>query len=212
MTSYTVTIAPDDADLPTTTIRLDVAGAAASIRELRLIPGTAGGLTPGELPVLDMNQLVAAVVAAVAPSSVAGQTSVAPQTRKAQPRRADAGGGARKRKGRSTSEDVAPAAPRKNSAARNSAAGSAASTPSAKTVVDKAPVAKRAAKKKTAATKAADAAKSGSRTYRRMPEDFAEVTRQAGESAAVIADHYGVPRHTAYGWIRSARAKAVTAG
>ncbi|MEU4221649.1 helix-turn-helix domain-containing protein [Actinoplanes sp. NPDC026623] len=39
------------------------------------------------------------------------------------------------------------------------------------------------------------------RAYRRMPEDFAAVLRQAGTSTA-IADHYGVPRHTAQGWIR----------
>jgi transposase len=33
-----------------------------------------------------------------------------------------------------------------------------------------------------------------------MPDDFAAVYRQAG-TASAIADHYGVPRHTAQGWI-----------
>jgi hypothetical protein len=33
-----------------------------------------------------------------------------------------------------------------------------------------------------------------------MPEDFAAVYRQVG-TAAAIADHYGVPRYTAQGWI-----------
>ncbi len=33
-----------------------------------------------------------------------------------------------------------------------------------------------------------------------MPDDFAAVYRQAGTTAA-IADHYGVPRHAAQGWI-----------
>jgi hypothetical protein len=47
----------------------------------------------------------------------------------------------------------------------------------------------------------------GGRTYRRIPDDFDQVQRQAGQSASVIADHYGVPRHTAYSWIRSARKK-----
>ncbi|MFD0523145.1 hypothetical protein [Paractinoplanes durhamensis] len=50
-----------------------------------------------------------------------------------------------------------------------------------------------------AAGAAADIA--AERVYRRMPDDFSAVYRQAG-TAAVIADHYGVPRHTAQGWIR----------
>jgi transposase len=41
-----------------------------------------------------------------------------------------------------------------------------------------------------------------------MPNDLATVYQQAG-TPAVIADHYGVPRHTAQGWIR--RLKATTA-
>ena len=32
------------------------------------------------------------------------------------------------------------------------------------------------------------------------PDDFAAVYRQAGTTAA-IADHYGVPRYTAQGWV-----------
>ncbi|MEV0269771.1 hypothetical protein AB0H43_13410 [Hamadaea sp. NPDC050747] len=48
----------------------------------------------------------------------------------------------------------------------------------------------------------------GGRTYRRVPDDFDQVLRQAGGNAAVIADHYDVPRHTAYSWIRSARKRS----
>jgi hypothetical protein len=33
-----------------------------------------------------------------------------------------------------------------------------------------------------------------------MPDDFAAVYAQAGTTAA-IADHYGVPRYTAQGWV-----------
>jgi transposase len=43
-----------------------------------------------------------------------------------------------------------------------------------------------------------------------MPDDFATVYAQAG-SAAAVADHYSVPRHTAHGWIRRLRDQS-TAG
>ncbi|MER5454689.1 MULTISPECIES: hypothetical protein [unclassified Micromonospora] len=38
------------------------------------------------------------------------------------------------------------------------------------------------------------------RVYRRMPEDVVEVFNRTGTVTAV-AEHYGVPRHTAQGWI-----------
>lgn len=196
MTSYTVTIAPDDPDLAVTTIRLEVTDATATIRELRLVPGSSGGLTPGGLPVLDMNQLVAAVVAAVVPRS--GSTK--PQPEVAAPVQA--------RQGRLAS----PATPRK--AARKRGSGRERSTeddtvatPARKKAAGKTRPAKptKVAKK----TAAAPAEPGGSsRTYRRVPDDFDQVLRQVGESASVIADHYGVPRHTAYSWIRSARQRA----
>ena len=45
--------------------------------------------------------------------------------------------------------------------------------------------------------------------YRRTPEDITAVYQQAG-TAAAIADHYGVPRHTAQGWIRRMKATNTT--
>jgi len=190
MTSYTVTIAPDDPDLAVATIRLDITDASATIRELRLVPGSNGGLTPGGLPVLDLNQLVAAVVAAVVPTSAAAgaePTVAATPARKANsanrpaPRKA-----APKRAAHSAKGEVEAAKPRKKATAK---------TPEVK--------ATKAAKKAAAAT-----SERGGRDYRRVPEDFDQVLRQAGESASVIADHYGVPRHTAYSWIRSARKRS----
>ncbi|MBX7266877.1 hypothetical protein KIF24_13150 [Micromonospora sp. Llam7] len=38
------------------------------------------------------------------------------------------------------------------------------------------------------------------RVYRRMPDDVVEVFNRTGTVTAV-AEHYGVPRHTAQGWI-----------
>jgi hypothetical protein len=189
MTSYTVTITPDDPDLAVTTIRLDITDSAAAIRELRLVPGSAGGLTPGRLPVLDMNQLVAAVLAATVPGSAAeGPMPSRPSRMAATPKAA-----AKRAERSAEAAPVAKTVPSKTAAKRTTKATS---------------VAKRTAAKKTAAKKTAAAREAGGRTYRRVPDDFDQVLRQAGGSASIVADHYGVPRHTAYSWIRSARKKA----
>jgi hypothetical protein len=45
------------------------------------------------------------------------------------------------------------------------------------------------------------------RVYRRMPDDLAEVYAEHGTVVAV-AKHYGVPRHTAQGWIGRLRASS----
>jgi hypothetical protein len=49
------------------------------------------------------------------------------------------------------------------------------------------------------------------RVYRRMPDDFAAVYRQAS-TAAAIADHYDVPRYTAQGWIGRYKKQDAAAG
>jgi hypothetical protein len=41
---------------------------------------------------------------------------------------------------------------------------------------------------------------SGARAYRRMPDDLAATYAESG-SVTAVARHYGVPRHTAQGWI-----------
>jgi transposase-like protein len=44
----------------------------------------------------------------------------------------------------------------------------------------------------------------GGRACRRLPEDLAEVYERR-QSVTVIAGHYGVPRHTAQGWMNRLR-------
>jgi hypothetical protein len=44
----------------------------------------------------------------------------------------------------------------------------------------------------------------GRRAYRRMPDDVVEVYQASG-GATALARHYGVPRHTAQGWLRRLR-------
>ncbi|MDM4718686.1 hypothetical protein QTQ03_03400 [Micromonospora sp. WMMA1363] len=51
-----------------------------------------------------------------------------------------------------------------------------------------------------AARRRAEASVPEGRVYRRMPEDVVEVFNRIGTVTAV-AEHYGVPRHTAQGWI-----------
>ncbi len=64
------------------------------------------------------------------------------------------------------------------------------------------------AKKAAAAGQSAkpEPTSSGGRSYRRAPADLATVLGQAG-TASAVADHYGVPAHTAQSWIRTLRRK-----
>ena len=87
-------------------------------------------------------------------------------------------------------------------ATTKAASTKAASTKAGSTTAGKA--ARNASAKKTAV------GGSGGRVYRRMPEDLPTVYRQTGSTAA-IADHYGVPRHTAQGWLRRIRGTAAQA-
>lgn len=289
MTTYSVTITPDDPAQAVTTIRLSLDGATTTVRELRLSPGSGGSLVPGDLPVLDLNQLVAAVLAATAgpapvaapakpsrrtpavpapapgeleiqapaateavapkkptrkrtaaeptatPAAAPAETLVAPvgaKTAAAGPVEAGTGkAGASKSSAGKAKASASTAEPAKSGAAKSSATKSGAT----KTGVGKAGAGKavrakvsaraaaatvrekKAAPAKATARKAASSTpdtgrpSGASRSYRKLPEDFEQVLRQAGDSASVIADHYDVPRHTAYGWIRTARKKATAA-
>ncbi|WP_290856842.1 hypothetical protein [Hamadaea sp.] len=206
MTAYTVTITPDDPGMAVTTIRLDITDSAAAISELRLTPGAGGGLAAGGLPVLDLNNLVAAVVASVVPASRAPKPAAATT-----PTPAAAG---------VSTEDAAPAplalsrkaagkraAAKKPAAKKTTAQKTTAKKTSAKAAEAKSTPAKAARPAKAAKKTTSAPAERASRTYRRVPDDFEQVLRQAGDSANIVADHYGVPRHTAYSWIRSARKK-----
>jgi hypothetical protein len=45
----------------------------------------------------------------------------------------------------------------------------------------------------------------GKRPYRRTPDDLATVAKMENMSPGKVAEHYGVPRHTATGWLRNLR-------
>ena len=59
MTSYTITITPEDADGTTTTLRLAVTGGTATLTDVHLHAGA--GLSAGQLPAIDYALLLRAV-------------------------------------------------------------------------------------------------------------------------------------------------------
>jgi hypothetical protein len=59
VTTYTITITPDDSSAMTTTLRLDTAGGDVTLTDLHLHKGS--GLSTGELPAIDYGMLLQAV-------------------------------------------------------------------------------------------------------------------------------------------------------
>jgi len=241
MSSYTITIAPDDPSQATTTLRVAVTDTATRITELLVQAGNSDELSAGQLPILDLNQLTRAITAAVFPPathiapplpqpaephvipavSVTEQpqaqtpqvqqqafnsadqptdhpTAPAAQAPTLQPPAAPIIPSQRKKTAPSKTQPAQPKSPPAKTAARQGASDKPKD----------AKPAKRAAKK---AAPIASSAADGGRTYRKAPQDLAVVFRQAG-TATAIADHYDVPKHTAYGWIRNLKKDlAVTA-
>jgi hypothetical protein len=74
----------------------------------------------------------------------------------------------------------------------------------------KAAAAKKATRTRAARSDAGRESANGRRAYRRMPEasEVAALYKAAG-SATAVAEHYGVPRHTASGWVRRLRSQGL---
>lgn len=209
MTSYTITITPDDDSATTTTLRLDTADGGVKLTDLHLHAGN--GLSTGVLPAIDYGLLLRAITPTTptpiltAPPTVheigatpASNTETVavqqPDTPQSQTRAGRAT--ARRAPNKATpaaTEPVTKPRTRRGSTTGKKSAPSGASAGRAKKTAKPAP-----------AKKATRAATASGRAYRRMPHDFATVYQQTG-SAAAAADHYGVPRHTAHGWIRRLR-------
>jgi hypothetical protein len=220
-----------------------VTGAAARITELLVRAGNGNGLTAGQLPAVDLDQLLRAVTPAATAAITANVPTVAQMptepapTQRAEPTprpSADAAPSAAEPPAAPTDavatagqakKNTTDVRPRRSSstttttARRTSASGAKSSARSSGTA--KATKVARASKDTKAraskSSKAAPAKKTAAKTpaarervYRRAPDDLAQVYQQAG-SAAALADHYGVPRHTAYGWIRTLRRDNTTA-
>lgn len=168
MSGYTVTITPSGGQSgPQTTIQVDTTSGAARVTELTVRAG-GSGLSPQELPVIDLAGLVAALAPGSAPALAAAPAA---------PAIADAPApSTRGRRGRKAAAE----APKKSTRGRRRAAAA-----------EEAP------------------AKAG-RAYRRMPaQDDVVAAWNETRSATQVANHFGVPRHTATGWLRRLRQMGV---
>jgi hypothetical protein len=184
MNGYTVTIAPSgNRSGPQTTIQVDTANGATRVTELT-VRAAGNGLSPHELPAIDL----ALLVAALAPASTAKFTATAapadaPAARTRQPRR------------RSTR--TAAEVPAATARGRRRAASTA-----------QAPAKTTRGRRRTT-TNTAEAPKA-SRAYRRMPpQDDVLAAWNDSHSASALAAHFDVPRHTAQGWLRRLRSIGV---
>lgn len=189
MSSYTITITPDDSTNASATLRVSLGVNGARIKELTVRAGDGEGFALEALPAFELSRLIGAI--APGPGTPVIDAPATEGSRAAD----GAGAGV---------EAAAPARGRRSrpgAKAAKKAAGRGGAAPAA---------AKKAATKATAkkAGRAAKATTGGdgreSRAYRRMPDDVVEVFRQAG-GATALANHYGVPRHTAQGWLRRLR-------
>lgn len=214
MKTYTLSIAPDDGQGTQTVVNLQLDNGQPTITGLHLVALDNTGLSTNRLPAINLELLLAAITPATTPSAPAAPTAPAIAATSAPALPSTASGldapstpalnapptetNPTRRRATKTSRSVAKAAPttRKKAATAKTAGKKAASS---------------SAKAKAAPPKAAKAqptAASSGRTYRTMPEDIATVFAQA-KSVAAIADYYQVPRHTATGWIRTARKRGL---
>jgi hypothetical protein len=77
---YTITIAPDDSSQATTTLRVEVEGAEARITDLHVRASQGAGLTAGQLPAVDLDQLLRAVMPAGGPAAITADRTTAVRT------------------------------------------------------------------------------------------------------------------------------------
>jgi len=188
---YTITITNDDTTGAETTIRVDTSTGGAVVTELTVRAAEGGGLTPHQLPALDLEQLIGALAPATQPA-----ITHRPATRTAAAARAAAAAP------KPEPEVVTAEAP----TTRRRGAGTSTRS---KATARKAPAKKAARSRLTKAEKSsAREAVNDRRAYRRMPEaeEVAAAYREAG-SASGVAAHFDVPRHTASGWVRRLRSQ-----
>jgi hypothetical protein len=213
---YTITITPNDDEAGAcTTIRVDTTSGSARITELTVRAAEGGAIVSQQLPALNLDQLIAALVPAATSAITAAADPVeqsvghsAPQdsTEPATTEEVAIRQPATETDASMAEVDVAPApadAPQPRPARAGRAAKKAAGTAPAK----KASTRSRQTKaERVAATQSAN----GRRAYRRMPEpdEVLVAYREVGGTTA-LARHYGVPRHTATGWLRRLRSQGM---
>ncbi len=174
MSRYIITITPD---LPNgsagaqTTVTVEVSSGGARVQELLVRSADDRGLLSAELPSIDYGLLVRALNGGADSTGAESDTT---STVAATPSR---------RRGRAAGTAAAAAAASKKTAPQARTRGNA-----------------RSAVKRTTRRASAETA-GGERAYRRMPEpDEVLAAYQQSGSITALAEHFGVPRHTAQGW------------
>lgn len=218
MSKYLITITPDGGaaggDSAHTTVRVDTSTGRTRITELTVQSASGSGLSPADLPAVDMELLIRALTPAgqtqplaVEQSTLAAAGSSEPQALPGASAPPVAVEPRHRRKATGTATAPAKKATARKSAGRKAAAGKAAAAKKAN--VAKTP--KAASRRQPAA--AAAPAVTATRAYRRMPdpEQVMDVYRQTG-SITGVAEHFGVPRHTVAGWARRLRGQGHTIG
>jgi hypothetical protein len=192
---YTITITPNDEEVgPLTTIRVDTASGNARVTELTVRAAEGGGLSPQQLPVVNLEQLIAALVPPAPAAITATPSPTEPPPAHTEPPAAEV-----------SEESPVPPAP----------SARIGRPTRAKRAERKAPAKKAPSRTRRAKADTATAAQptNGRRAYRRMPEavDVLAAYREVGGTTA-LARHYGVPRHTATGWLRRLRSQGMLDG
>jgi len=189
---YTITIAPNDDETgPLTTIRVDTGSGSARITELTVRAVEGAGLSPQQLPAVNLEQLIAAL-APSAPAAIAARPHPEPAA---------------------SPDGATPEAPAEPAAAPEASASPIRAGRSArgKKAGRKAPAKKAPSRVRQAGgEKAGGQTATGRRAYRRMPEagEVLAAYREVGGTTA-LARHFGVPRHTATGWLRRLRSQGM---
>ena len=125
MSSYTITITPDDTTRASTTLRIDVSDNAARITELLVRAGAAAGLSAQQLPAVDLDLLLRAVNPAT-PTPIPATVADDETTVTAGPaRRVRGGRSTASRSRRATAKQAEPKAATKRGAAKTGRAAKA---------------------------------------------------------------------------------------
>ncbi|NJC70767.1 hypothetical protein HC031_13730 [Planosporangium thailandense] len=183
---------------------MDTTSGNARVTELTVRAPEGGAIFPQQLPAINLDQLIAALAppttTAIEATPTPSEHSDAPaQTEASAPVSADLPASEADGSAPQASSAPQPIVPSPR-AGRPSQAKKPARTAPAKKALSRS----RQSKAERAAVPAQSA--TGRRAYRRMPEP-AEVLaayREVGGTTA-LARHYGVPRHTATGWLRRLR-------
>jgi hypothetical protein len=180
MSGYTVTITPaDDKSGPETTIHVDTTTGSARVIELSVRAADGDGLSPQQLPVIDLVGLIAALAPGKAAPAITAVEAPTGRTRRGEPATVEATATSA-RSSRSTKGRAAKASPKKSTATRP--------------------------RRRQAAEAATAAPERTGRAYRRMPDEKEVLAAwRQSHSATAMAEHFGVPRHTATGWLRRLR-------